>query len=356
MHFGEKRIFIDSEICPELREGLLNVMHVLLHWYYPNERQPVQIDAPARKSGVPPSVQSGSREGFFFSGGIDSFALLRANRLGFAPEHPRWIKDGFLVYGLEQDEPEIFEFVKNSLSEAATKVGINLVPVSTNLYLNYREEDSADGFRFWIDEFGGAALAAVAHAFSPRLRGISIAGNCDPSNLGPWGTHPLIDPNLSCCELRVRHECVALSRLQKTKLIADWTPALEHLRVCNQYKRYTSTSLNCGRCEKCIRTMLELLAFSALEKTSAFPSRDVSPELVARHVKIRNPFVLSFYVGLLEPLVKVGRPDLAQVVEEKINEYQRKEKREQWKEKFHDVDQRYFDSSLFKLMRRMKTI
>ena len=354
MHFGENRIAIDAEICPELREGLLNVMHVLLHWYYPKERRPVRIDALAKKSDLPPSGRSGLHEGFFFSGGIDSFALLRANRLGFNPGHPRWIKDGFLVYGLEQDVPEIFEFVKSSLADAASKIGINLIPVYTNLYLNYRKEDATDGFRFWIDEFGGAALAAVAHAFSSRLRGISIAGNCDPSHLGPWGTHPLIDPNFSCCELRVRHECVALSRLQKTGLIADWAPALEHLRVCNQYKRYASDSLNCGKCEKCIRTMLELLAFNALEKTPAFPTTDVSPELVARYVKIRNPFVLSFYMELLDALSRIGRRDLVTVIKEKIIEYQRKERKEKWKKRFNAMDRQFFNSNLCKLIPGVK--
>jgi len=114
MHYGEERVFIDAEICPELRDGLITAMSLLRHWYYDPDRALVRIEAGTRSDL--PTPRTPERAGFFFSGGIDSFATLRTNRLGFPLEHPGSIKDGLLVYGLELDDPESFRPVLDSLS------------------------------------------------------------------------------------------------------------------------------------------------------------------------------------------------------------------------------------------------
>ena len=347
LHYGESRVHMKEPVCPELVVGLNNVMRVLRHWYYPKNRKLVKIEAPLKDELLIP-LHKRKSEGFFFSGGIDSFALLCSNRQNFSPTHHRWIKDGLLVYGLELDIPEVFDLVKKSLEKAAAEININLIPVYTNLYLNYRDEDAAEGFSFWINEFGGAALAAVSHVFSSRFRGVSIGGNCDPSNLQPWGSHPMIDPDLSCSELTIRHDC-ASSRIEKTAMVAAWDPALQHLRVCNQFKRYDKEYLNCGRCEKCIRTMLELLAFDALKKSTAFPVRDVTAAQVERHVKITNPFVLSFYSEVLEPLSHMGRHDLVNAIRKKMDDYRRAERKKVFRKKLFAFDQRHFNSHLSQL-------
>jgi hypothetical protein len=128
LHYGEKRVFIDAEVCPDLRDGLNVAMGWLSHWY--GQPRPRLED---KGSILAKRERPAERAGFFFSGGIDSFATLRRNRLTFPPDHPRYIRDGILIFGLEQDIPEIFELVRESLSEAAREVDINLIPVYTNL-------------------------------------------------------------------------------------------------------------------------------------------------------------------------------------------------------------------------------
>lgn len=345
MHYGEERILLDAEICPELRDGLVTAMSWIRHWFYGPERDLVRIEAKTRSGFTTPRTPE--RAGLFFSGGIDSFSTLRANRLGYPLEHPWSIKDGLLVYGLELDRPEDFERVRQWLSEVPQEVGITLIPVYTNVYLHYRPEDAEDHFRFWTYEFQGAVLASIAHAFARRLTVVSIAATLDLPNLEPWGTHPLIDPNYSSGDMRIRHACVGLSRFAKTKLVAGWDVALQHLRVCNA-KYDQPDTLNCGRCEKCVRTMLALLASGVLDRTRAFPEQDVSPELILEAATVDDASVETCWRDLIAPLTEKGRHDLVRAIERRLARYHDREPG--LRAKIKRFDRKYLNGNLRRLI------
>ncbi len=354
MHYGEKRVFIDGEICPELRNGLITVMSWFRHWFYKLGDVPIRIEAKVSSDLM--FSDTPKRAGFFFSGGIDSFAALKANRLNFPLEHPWSIKDGLLVFGLEQDKPELFEYVKESLMNVASEIGITFIPVYTNLFIEYRKEDSKNEWKFWTNEFMAAALAAVAHAFARRFSVVSIASGFDIKTEHPHGSHPLIDPNYSSSDLRINYDGVTLSRLDKVKLISDWDIALQNLRVCNRFERYESGKLNCCNCEKCIRTMLELLVLGALEKTRAFPVNDVTVELIEKALQL-NPArkqhenVIPTYEELLLPLAKWDRHDLVHTIEQKIARFHKGQKINNWKSLIKKFDNKYMGESLIKFKR-----
>jgi hypothetical protein len=69
----------------------------------------------------------------------------------------------------------------------------------------------------------------------------------------PWGSNPVTDHLLSSKTFQIIHDGAAFSRLQKVQQIANWPEALRGLRVCWQGQQ---KDRNCGRCEKCIRTIL----------------------------------------------------------------------------------------------------
>jgi hypothetical protein len=346
MHYGEERVFVDAEICPELRGGLITAMSWLRHWYYKPDQTLVRIEAETRSDLLTPRTPE--RAGFFFSGGIDSFATLRANRLNFPLEHPWSIRDGLLVYGLELDKPEAFEHVVHLLSGIAQDIGITLIPVYTNVYLHYRQEDAKDKWNFWTYKFMGAALAAVAHAFAQRFTVVSVASSYDIPNIHPHSLNPLL--NYSSSDLRIRHDGITLSRFAKTKLVADWDVALQHIRACNHYQLYRSDMLNCGRCEKCVRTMLALLALGVLDQTHVFPKQDVSAELVREVVFIKNSYTESWYRDLITPLAEKGRHDLANAIEHKIAERHRRQETGHWKTMIKRFDDKYLNGSLKRLI------
>jgi hypothetical protein len=68
------------------------------------------------------------------------------------------------------------------------------------------------------------------------------------------GSTPLTDPLLGSDAFSVRHDGAAASRIEKVALVAEWPQALQNLRVCWEGP---NKGRNCGRCEKCIRTILD---------------------------------------------------------------------------------------------------
>ena len=66
-------------------------------------------------------------------------------------------------------------------------------------------------------------------------------------------------PMLSHRTLRFYSEGAGMTRMEKLKKVADFPPAHKYLQVCAQSKN------NCGKCEKCVRTLLGLDAIGKLE-------------------------------------------------------------------------------------------
>jgi hypothetical protein len=350
MYYGEERIFIDSEICPELRNGLMTAMSWLRHWYYPADHTLITIEAKTT-SGIP-MPRTSERAALFFSGGIDSLAALRVNRRTFPQSHPWYFRDALIVYGLELGSPKAFEYVLSSLSEAARAINITLIPIYTNLYLNYRKDDEANGFDLWENQFGGATLAAVAHALSRRYTAVTSAATFDIPNLRPWGAHPLLESNYSSTDLRMRHDVLSLSRLERTKLVADWDEVLPYLRICNMSQDYKPGRLNCGQCEKCIRTMLAFYILGSLDRASAFPAQDISAELILKRVRFTADDQVICYPEMLEPLAQMGREDLVRAIEYRLAAYHHPERG--LRKRIKRIDSKYFSGKLKQAYRAIK--
>jgi hypothetical protein len=312
MRHGERRVAVEGPICPELRSGV----HVAMHWlhqWHGDTRKPLTIEA--RSESSPPPRPPSDRAACFFTGGVDSMATLRQNRLEFATEHPNSIKDGIIIYGLEVDQESAFERVLASLSVVADDAGMTLLPVASNV----RSLDS--DWTFWEFEWEGAVYASVAHALSRRITSAAISSTYDIPHMRVLGSHPLLDPNYSSAGLRVRHDGLTMSRLDKLRLIADWPAGLNRLRVCNVVENYREGTINCGRCEKCVRTMLGLAAVGALHRTKAFVGTDLTAEAVVTHAQIHSPHLEAFYRELVEPLAGQARRDLAEAVRHLLSEH-----------------------------------
>lgn len=133
----------------------------------------------------------------------------------------------------------------------------------------------ASNIRFVGRKFGlgwntyfGAGLAAMGHALGARR--VLVAGGHCWRELWPAGSHPLSDPLWSSSRTELVHVGRGQKRWEKLAAIAQAPGAIDLLRVCWQDKGY-----NCGRCEKCIRTMV-LLRLLGLESPSFPPLSDVA--------------------------------------------------------------------------------
>jgi hypothetical protein len=319
MWHGEQRLFMDEEICPQLQDGLETAMALIRHWWYPEEKKMPRLEVKTRAS-IPSVADTDRRAGMFFSGGIDSLASFRKNRVRFPLEHPWSVKDGVLIFGLETDEIEKFEHVKRHLSDFSAEAGLTLIPVYTNV--RYLDDD----WMFWQNQFQDSVYASVSHLFSRRFRVLSISSTYNVPHMQPDGSHPLLDINYSSSDMIIRHDAIQLSRLDKMKLVAEWDLAFQNIRTCNKSELYQSDQLNCGRCWKCVSAMLAFMALGVLEKTKAFPPEELTPQLVESVMEIFKQ-TICFYEELPPLLREKGRPDLAAVIEQKIAIYQnRKEK------------------------------
>ena len=348
---GEARVLVEEAICPEVRDGLMTALMWLRRWYYPPDRKLLTIDANVHASAS--KRATGARAGVLFSGGVDSLGVLRWNRLQVPLGHPASIKDGVLIVGLHDEDARMRREVEGQLSLIAEDAGVTLVPIATNLV------KSLGGMVHWEDQWEGAALAAVAHTLAGRLTQLSVASTHDIPTMMPLGSHPVLDPNYSSRELQIRHEGIILSRLAKTKLIAEWDTALQNLRVCNLVplgKKTGQGTLNCGSCEKCIRTMLALVALGALERTRAFPCTDVSADLVRTISHFDRMIRYRFYIELLGPLKERGREDLVRAIEELIRRSRPTEVVDIVRGKLVEVDQCYLNGWFRRVKRLARSV
>jgi hypothetical protein len=339
MRHGEKRILVEEPICPELWDGL-EVAMAWIHEWGGAARMPVRIEA--RTQTALPAPRTPDRAGCMFTGGIDSMATLRRNRLRFPSDHPWAIRDGIIIFGLEVDRLAAFDEVLNALAPVAKDANLQLLPV----YTNVRTLDL--DWHFWEFEWEGSVYSAVAHALSRRLTVVSIGATYDVPNMNQLGSHPLLDHNYSTTTLRVRHDGLTQSRFEKTNLLIGWQTGLDHLRVCNTVDRYRPETINCGQCEKCVRTMLALTAVGALERAGSFP-KSLDADLVREVGKIYSPYMESCYQELLVPLQAQGRHDLAGAVQSLLSTY-----RSQPEPEWRGVLRRWDEKHLNGLLRRWK--
>jgi hypothetical protein len=356
-HHGEKRICVDAEICPELRDGIMTALNWIRHWSYKPETELIRIESKTRSHKL--KARLGHRAGVFFSGGIDGLATIRLNRINFPMHHPGSIKDALIMFGPyweSNNQAETFEQALTDLSEFAEDAAIELIPVYTNV------RDIDRDTMLFIYEYHGAMLASVAHAFAPRFSSVTIAATDDiPSlaligkkNFRILGSHPLLDTNYSSSDLQIKHGDITLTRFEKTKLIADWGVALNCIKVCQP----NWPGANCGKCEKCVRTELALLAANMLDKTKAFPLEDVNSEHIDRIKLGSNPeerwTAHHQYLELIPIFEEKGRNDLVRAIQKKIADHKRGEKRNGYRNSFIDPIVKFDEELLGGTLRKIK--
>ena len=336
MRYGEKRLAIDSNICPELRAGLEDIMEMFSLWSA-GKLQPVKIEA---GSLIQNTQTKSTRTGLYLSGGVDSMFSLRRNRLDYSENYPGYIKDCVFVHGADiggMDRPdqrlEFYERYRSALEPLAQEMGVNIIPI----YTNARRIDHNNDF--WLYQYHGAVLGGIAHTLSSRIGNMYIASTYDVKNMKPFGSHPLVDPRFGSADLRIYHDGLRFSRLEKTRLVSEWPTGMKNLRVCTG----SEGPLNCGRCEKCIRTKTALLAIGVLDEAESFRDKEVTVDLLST-IELQFDYQRSCYEDVIAPLEERGYLDLASYIKKMIKRYYTVKK-------IKDVDNKLLRGSLAKMNR-----
>jgi len=240
-----------------------------------------------------PLTPTGKRVGCFFTGGVDSFYTLL--------KHKDEIDDLIFVHGFDisLQETGLWNKTSRMIQRVASDLNMRAIEVETNL------RNLLDVQLGWHWSHG-AALATVGHSLTKKLGKIYIAAAHTYTDLFPWGSHPLLDPLWSSERLQFVHDGCEVNRVEKAKLISHYDIAVESLRVC--YKNPDQV-YNCGTCEKCLRTMVNLRCVGVLERCSTFDK----PLDVKRVAEIRASDLntIAFLRENLEMLESQGKdPEL----------------------------------------------
>jgi len=245
-HGGALRV--DPDLSPRLLAASQRIQDLFLMWERGDALPPqgfrrIRIDADRRA----PDGPGGTGVGCFFSGGVDSFYTVLA--------HEAEITDLVLVHGFDVplgDRP-LREEISRAARAVAAELGKRLIEVDTNV------RDIADRHLTW-HHFFGAGLASVALFLAPQLRKVFVPGAHTHLNLVPDGSHPLLDPLWSTERLEIVYDGLEATRTDKIAHLARNALAMRWLRVC---WKNPDGAYNCGRCEKCMRTLISLRAVGA---------------------------------------------------------------------------------------------
>ena len=310
--FGERRVRIDGAPCPMLIDGLMTAHAVWAAWGGLPGAAPA-IETWPRRHGI----VDGERRGVvFLSGGVDGLHALWRNRRLYRRGDPAYIRDALLIHGFDigkrarEPENEHFRLALRALEPVAAETGVQLIACRTNL----RHLPEVPGF--WTARHNGAALAAVGHAATSGPTMLFIGGTYPVATPVPMGSHPALDPLYSSQRVAVIHDGARFSRLDKVRDLARWPTAVAALRVC---PANPAGRANCGRCEKCLTTRLELLV-AGVEKTEALgPS--LTPLELWRAVPPSASHRALRFQDLLPPLRARGLTALCDLLEERLAHY-----------------------------------
>jgi hypothetical protein len=204
--------------------------------------------------------------------------------------------------------------------EAARELGKELIEVRTNIR-GFSDRSSHWGYRYH-----GAAMAHIGHLLAEHLETLYIPSTYDEDTLMPWGSHPHLDHLWSSSCVRFVHHESSARRVQKIMRLVDCAPAMEHLRVC---WRHPNSVYNCGKCEKCIRTVISLQVAGGAGRCRTLPAA-VPVEKIAK-LPMTNHGNIVFAEQNLEALRESGRndPELEKALEQCIHRGHRREARRQ---------------------------
>jgi hypothetical protein len=248
------------------------------------------------------------------SGGVDGLTCVRRNRLDYPLDHADAIRACITLFGnnafdLDQRGPRperlrAFGELLERLQRLADRERFALHPVRTNVRSLW------PSYSLWQRMGYGAGHAAVGQLFQSSFHRLLLASDGDGPNPPPTGgSHPLFNHHFSTNSMRVVCSEQAMTRQDKVRLLLDWAPGRELMQPCHQVNLPPPGKINCGRCVKCVRTQLLLIAEGRLHEVSAFSGDDIGPFRVMA-IPISSERQADLYAQSLNDLRRIGRRDL----------------------------------------------
>jgi len=302
---------LDAPVDPLLVDHLAEVQRIWSKWY--PGLVPVPIRTQPQRSCAQPSK---ARVGLFFTAGVDwLFTLLHSEAAARSRERAGAQAVDDLIYVCGYDIPlanqAAWQRKLRTLAEVASRLGKSFVPMLTNLrQTRLRKLD-------WGHILFGPAVIAAGLLLGNRFSRLLLSSGPKHEEGFAWGSHPQVDPLFATSRTAVIRYSAECDPVEKMAFLVQSNFALQYLHVC----WIKGTDLNCGVCEKCLRTrlMLELLGASAQAMT--FPSVPFGPEDISR-LELQTPGQAEYFRELLPHAQRLGRLDYAKAIETCLARYQ----------------------------------
>ncbi|MEX2643599.1 MAG: hypothetical protein WD270_09110 [Acetobacterales bacterium] len=300
--YDREPLEIAGAISPELERNLAQAQQVLAGWF--DYLEPVPV-LPLVRSEPRPEM-GGDGVACCFSAGVDSWYSLLT--------HMDRVSHLFLIRGFDIGlaNDALWQAAKASARDVGRELGKPLVTCTTNLRL-IADKGRAGWGRPWAGDFWGnclhgAALSATALPLGGTFGEIVVPATHTHEQLKPWGSSPLLDRFWSNGQVRIGHDSCDYDRVQKVGIVATSQLALDTLRVCY----HDLDEVNCGRCEKCLRTMMALRVHGALNRAGTFPGDEAFARV--RRLEI-PPNQMHHYDVLLKAARNVDDRELERLIE-----------------------------------------
>jgi len=215
--------------------------------YRPDLFRPVRLSADVELAAEAPREEEGYA--FALSGGVDGLFALARN---IAQGDGRTNRRPAAAFFMDWDDalpisPAWAESLRRRTGRLASAFGLPHLVCTTNWRDFCRD--------FSIEHALG--IIAAGHCLNGGFTGCVLAADHTHRNevaLGPWGNNHTSNPLLSSSIFETISFGGAFERLEKVRFLAKHPELVADLAVCTR----ASGAENCGICEKCIRTGLEL--------------------------------------------------------------------------------------------------
>jgi len=291
---------VGGEISPRVLRMQAEFQAIQAAWsrHWPYERPPLrEVEVEAGTREIPTPRQG--RVATFFSGGVDSWATVLSE-----PE----VTDLIFVRGLDivpaiaTQHQGLSERVEPILCEMAEDLGQPLHVLETNI------REMTEPMFDW-HHVHGAALAAIGLYFESQFERVLIPTDVAHASPTFAGACYMVDGLWSSEAVEIVDHGSRIGRFERTRLLAGDPRARASLRVCYENP---GGAYNCGRCRKCLVTMIALEALGVRSEFPTFP-----PELDYSPLEGFNPanrLHQVIWIDCLQGVKDCGREDLAQIV------------------------------------------
>lgn len=243
------RLHVQGRVDRDLLNG---VEQYVAFWAFtrPDLFKVVQVSADEELAPRPRDPTRG--HAFAVSAGLDSTFSLMRNAGGSDARLTRRPGAAFLMqWDSPRNTPDKrawIEALRVRAERSTAALGLPLLTCDTNwraLCVDYFAEHPL-------------GIVAAAHALNGFTAGCMLAADVTytvEGELVPFGNNHVAVPRLSASHFEVLQYGGQYSRAQKLRMVAQRPELLGELVVCHARP---SARVNCGRCEKCLRTGLEL--------------------------------------------------------------------------------------------------